>query len=211
MARSRKFLAAGAAGVAALALIGAGASATFTDAASGSQVITAGTMSVYAHSEGGSTSADGRTVTLPAFGPTGSTFQTTNQPVVITNNGNVKVTELKITVGDSNNGAANSAALRNQVNVCMWSDPWIVANGPLTTGEALDPAVKLNKVDLAPGASETMYVDFYAGMDSAKCQTTASSGEITASRWGTYVTPASLTNAAQGGVVMPTVTIHFTG
>jgi predicted ribosomally synthesized peptide with SipW-like signal peptide len=211
MAKSRKFLTVGALGVGAMALIGAGATATFTDAASGSQKITAGTMSLYAHSVGGTTSADGRTVTLPAFGPTGSTFQTTNYPVLITNNGNVKVTELSITLSDANDGAANSVALRNQVNVCMWSDPWIVANGALTTGEALNPAVGLNPVDLAPGETETIYVDFYAGMNATRCGNTTSSGPTTGSLWGSYSTPASLTNAAQGGVVTPTMTLHFTG
>lgn len=212
MAKSRKFLTAGAIGVAAFALIGAGASATFTDAANSAQKITAGTMSLYAHSVGGSTSPDGRTVTLPAFGPTGSTFETTNQPVLITNNGNVTVTELEIRLSDANDGSANAVALRNQVNVCMWSDPWIVANGPLTTGEALSPAVVLNPVDLAPGETETMYVDFYAGKNSARCGgLVSSSGPNTASRWGSYSTPASLTNAAQGGVVTPTMTFNFIG
>lgn len=211
MAKSRKFLTVSALGVAAFALIGAGASATFTDSANGSQQITAGKMSLVAHSVGGTTSSDGKTVTLPAFGPTGSVFETTNNPVLITNTSNITVTELEITLSDANNGAANSLALRSQVNVCMWSDPWIVANGKLTTGEALSPAVGLNKVDLAPGETETLYVDFYAGKDAAKCGTTSSSGPNTASHWGSYSQPASLTNEAQGGVVTPTMTFKFIG
>ena len=46
MAYSRKFLTAGAVGVAALALIGTGAGATFSDAVHANRTITAGSMNI---------------------------------------------------------------------------------------------------------------------------------------------------------------------
>jgi len=212
MARSRKFLTVGALGVASFALIGAGATATFTDSARARQNITAGTMSLLVTSPGGSTSSDGRTVTLPDFGPTGSEFQTHNKLITIRNTGNITATHLEIDFTDSNNGSNASLALRSQTNLCMFSDPWVTANGPLTRGEAREPAsISLNKIDVKPGETTEMYVDFYAGMDSARCDKVASTGPMNDAAWGPYVTPASLTNEAQGGVITPMMTFKFTG
>ena len=66
-----------------------------------------------------------------------------------------------------------------------------------------------------PGETDTYQVEFYAGQDSTGCGTTLSDGSQTRSAWagvsGPYATPASLTSAAQGGIVTPTLTFSFTG
>jgi len=62
----------------------------------------------------------------------------------------------------------------------------------------------------------TFSVDFYAGQNSTHCNQVSSDGTNTKAAWDgyqghAYQTPASLTNAAQGGVITPTLTFSFTG
>jgi hypothetical protein len=222
MRNSRKILTAGAVGVAALALIGTGAGATFTDAVHADRTVTAGTMNVQITNGGGGTvSADGKSVTLPAVGPTGSTFESAHHIVKITNNGNIPVTSDAIQMSESHVGTANNNALFAQTNVCIQSTdysggPWTEGNGPLSAAVALNPTVKQNPVVLQPGHSLTFSVDFYAGQDSSYCNEVWCDGPTTEGIWagylgGPYHTPASLTNAAQGGVITPTLTFSFTG
>jgi hypothetical protein len=221
MARSRKIFTASAVGIAALALIGAGATATFTGSVDATQTITAGTMGLTITNGGGGTvSADGRSVTLPAFGPTGSTFQTPNRILTVTNTGNVTVKAAAFQMTETDAGNANDIALLAQTNVCIRSTdlsggPWTEGNGPLATAVALNPTVVENPVVLVPNQSMTFSVDFYAGQDSV-CHPVSSDGSHTADAWNGYqghgyLTPASLTNAAQGGVITPTLTFSFTG
>ena len=239
MARSRKFLTAGAVGVAALALIGAGASATFTDGVNATQKVTAGTMSLQVTSPGGTTSADGRTVTLPDVGPVNSTFETHNQIITVTNNGNIPVASLAFQMSETHADTNPSLALRDQMNVCIksrdFSGTWVEGNGPLMNGVTLHPSVSQNPIPLAVGESLTYSVDFYAGQDSTtilgdgtgiitphtgsgrgdvQCGNVGSDSPRQSALWnngGAYQTPASLTNAAMGGVVTPTLTFSFTG
>lgn len=222
MARSRTILTAAAVGVAALALIGAGAGATFNDSVSATQTITAGTMNLQiTDGAGGTVSQGGKSVTLPAFGPTGSTFETTHRVITVTNNGDIKATALAFQITESHVGTANNNALLAQTNVCIQSTdpsggPWTEGNGPLTTALALVPTVSENPVVLIPGQSMTFSVDFYAGQDSTQCRPTHSDGSVNGGRWdgylgGGYTTPASLTDAAQGGSITPTLTFSFTG
>jgi len=222
MAYSRKVLTAGAVCVAALALIGTGAGATFSDAVHANRTITAGTMNVQISDGGGGTvSADGKSVTLSPVGPTGSTFESEHQIVTIKNYGNIPVTSDAIQMTESHVGTANNNALLAQTYVCIQSTdysggPWTEGNGPLATAVALTPTVKQNAVVLQPGDTITFSVDFYAGQDSTHCKPIYSDGPHTAATWfqydgGPYHTPASLTDAAQGGVITPTLTFSFTG
>jgi predicted ribosomally synthesized peptide with SipW-like signal peptide len=222
MAYSRKFLTAGAVGVAALALIGTGAGASFTDAVHANRTVTAGTMNVQISDGGGGTvSGDGKSVTLPPVGPTGSTFESTHQIVTIKNYGNIPVTSDAIQMSESHVGTANNNALFAQTNVCIQTSdysggPWTEGNGPLSAAVALTPTVKQNPVVLQPGDTLTLSVDFYAGRDSSHCHPVYSDGSHTEAAWegylgGPYHTPASLTNAAQGGKITPTLTFSFTG
>jgi len=220
MAFSRKVLTAGAFGVAALALIGTGAGATFSDAVHANTTVNAGTMDLQiTNGAGGVVSADGKTVTLPAVGPTGSTFESTHRVITVRNNGDVPVTTDSFQMTESHVGTANNNALLAQTNVCIKStDPsgtWTEGNGPLTTAIALHPTVVENPVVLRPGQAMTFSVDFYAGRDSANCSPVSSDGPSTKKAWdgysGAYHTPASLTDAAQGGSITPTLTFAFTG
>jgi predicted ribosomally synthesized peptide with SipW-like signal peptide len=209
-------------GVAAFALIGVGASATFTDAVNATQKVTAGTMALTITNGGGGTvSSDGKTVTLPDVGPTGSTFESTHRILTVKNTGNVTVKSLAFQMGESHVGTANNNALAAQLNVCIQSTdlsggPWTEGNGPLATAVALHPTVAQNPVTLVPNQKMTFSVDYYAGQDSTKCGPVYSDGTNTKNAWAAYVghgytTPASLTNAAMGGVVTPTLTFSFTG
>jgi len=230
MARSRKFFTAGAVGVAAIALIGAGASATFTAHTTSTQTVTAGRLAVSLSSPDvpGCTDASNSctSLTLPAFGPTASTFETANQTITMTNTGTIPVhfdgndagTEgLGIQMTAAVNSTLASAYLRDQMNVCIQggdaSGSWVEGNGPLTTALALHPSVRENPVELAVGGTATYNVNFYAGKNSV-CGDIISSGTNTTNTWvaqqgHSYLTPASLTNEAMGGVVTPTLTWNF--
>lgn len=219
MALSRKALTVGATGVAALALIGTGAGATFTDSVHETQSIQAGQMNMQIRGPG-ALSEDGKSITLPTFGPTGSTFESDKQVVTVTNNGDIPVTSAAIQMSESHSGSANNNALFAQTNVCIMShDPsgtWTEGNGPLSTAVALTPTVGQNSVVLQPGESITVWVTYYAGKDSDNCSEVSSDGPKTTAAWNGYQghgyqTPASLTNAAQGGRITPTMTFSFTG
>lgn len=221
MTYSRKFLTVGALGVAALALIGAGANATFFDGLEANQTVTAGKMDlVISNGAGGTVSPDGKSVTLPDVGPTGSTFETTHRVITVTNNGDIPVKSLAFQLGGTRGRSQASYILWNQVNVCIMSSDksgtWTQGNGPLTTAVALNPSVVQTPVDLIPGQSMTFSVDFYAGKNSARCAAKYSDEATTYGAWyahdgGDYKTPASLTNDAMGGVVTPKLTFSFTG
>jgi hypothetical protein len=221
MAHSRKALTVGAIGVAALALIGTGAGASFTDAVHDTQNISAGTMNVQIiDGAGGSVSSDYKSVTFN-FGGFGSTFESPLKVVTIKNNGDVPATAKSIQMTESHPGDARNNALLAQTNVCIQSTdasggPWTEGNGPLATAIALNPTVAQNPVVLQPGQTMTFSFTLYAGQDSANCNETSSDGSNTRAAWdgyngGPYHTPASLTNAAQGGTISPTMTFNFTG
>jgi hypothetical protein len=238
MARSRKFLIVGALGVGALALIGAGAGATFNAHTTTSQTITAGTANVVLTATGTDclTVADNcHSITLPAVKAVGSTFLTTNPTVWMHNIGNIPVDYANLQLSETHNADSASVALRNEMNVCIQgTDPmegpgqWhgVEVNGPLMTGVSLGSKMDVQNLHTTLQAGDTapFSVDFYAGMDSA-CGHLTSAGSITAEAWGVvpnpparsgdnttfYKTPASLGDEAQGGVVTPTLTFAVTG
>jgi hypothetical protein len=214
-------------GVLGLAAIGVGAGATFTTDVQASQTITAGTLDVSVSAPG--TSCPDATyhchaLTLADVGPVGSTFETEATPVTMTNTGHIPATfdAIQISETDSNDGP--SAHLRNQMNICIegrdasngTGPNWVEGNGPLTTAIALHPTVVENHVVLAPGQTAKFWMSFYAGKDSSRCGTMTSDGSTTTSNWvgrqgHGYIMPPSLTSAAMGGVVTPTLSYSFTG
>jgi predicted ribosomally synthesized peptide with SipW-like signal peptide len=231
---SRPLVLVAGAAIAGIALIGVGAGATFTDSTTSSQKITAGTMNVVVSAAGatqGSTDcsspdANCTALTLPDVGPVGSTFETTPIRVNITNKGNIPAYyySIKITAPADGDLSAASTALKHEMNICIMAwDPswsaaqsqgtlgWVEGNGPLTTAVGLNPTVRENPVKLNPGASLPYWVSFYAGQDSTYCGNVSSDGPHTAGLWGSYSTPASLNDDAQGGSVTPTLTFNFTG
>jgi hypothetical protein len=122
--------------------------------------------------------------------------------------------------------AASNNALASQINVCVQSthksgSPQTEGNGPLWAAVNLMPTVNQNPVVMShhPGGannSMTFSVDVYAGKDSTRCRPVHSDGLHTNAAWDAivgrgYSTPASLNNAAIGGVVTPKLTFSFTG
>lgn len=224
MRLSRPVVALAGVGLLGLAAIGAGAGATFTTDVQSNQTVTAGTLHVSVTAPGGQCT-DGRpdgchTLKLPAVGPVGSTFETEPTVVTMTNTGNIPAYFSAIQMSESHNLAdAASNAFANQMNVCIkstdTSGTWVEGNGPLSAAVALNPTVQENPVKLDPGQTATYQMNFYAGQDSV-CGAKYSDGPGTTARWtgylgGSYQTPASLNNDAQGGVVTPTLTFSFTG
>jgi hypothetical protein len=151
-------------------------------------------------------------ITLPTVAVLGSSFDTTAIPVTITNTGNIPVAESTIQMTASTNGS-HGDSLRDEMNLCIANvsaTTTVVANGPLSYGLSQNPSVTLSGPTLAPGATYEYSVDFYAGQDSTTCGRTASDNPGTAASWGPYVTPQSLTNAAEGGAVNVTLAWSYT-
>ncbi|HZX98666.1 MAG TPA: hypothetical protein VFE92_04125 [Dermatophilaceae bacterium] len=187
MAFSRKVLIVGALGVAAFSLIGAGASATFTDGAQARQNITAGTMNmtITSTAKGARRSDDSKTLTLKTYGPVGSTFSTGPQTIIVSNNSNIDAKMVKLAV----TAATTNDELRDGIYVKIEAgdDKTLVYNDLLTRLESsLSPLIAGQTIKA--GASTTADVTFYAGG-----------------------TESSLPNGAQAGVVVPTFTVGFTG
>jgi hypothetical protein len=224
MSLSRPFIAALSVGALGIAGIGLGAGATFTDAVNATQVITAGTPGLMiTDGAGGAVSPDGKSVTLPAPAPVGSTFETTHRVITVTNTGNIDLASVVFKMTEAHNDNDASRALLSQMNVCIQSTdtsggPWTEGNGPLVAAVALGVVQNPVTLTAAPGPSHSMTfsVDFYAGQNSTHCNATHSDGKNTRAAWdgylgGAYHTPPSLTSAAIGGVVAPTLTFSFTG
>jgi hypothetical protein len=210
-------------GVAAIALIGAGASAVFTTSTTSSQSITAGTLSVVLYGPSGSSGDGSNTLTLPSVGEVGSTFATTPVEVQIYNNGNITASEISLKVTDTN----NNSTLQSEVYACMvsgWasSTPWVMFNEPLWQIESYGSLplagqgtpVSATGADIAPGASDYYTLQFYAG------PTAATQCGSTVDWWGpapnypagtTNPAAAALGSTAQGGTVIPALTLTYSG
>ena len=227
MAISRKFVTVGALGVSAIALIGAGAGASFTDEVSATQQLTAGTPGLtITGGGGGAVSADGKSVTLPTLDAVNSTFESPHRIITVTNTGDIDLTAVAFQVTETHVGTANNNALAAQLNVCVQSTdasggPWTEGNGPLWAAVSLVPTVNQNPTVMSHDQggvnhSMTFSVDFYAGKDSSQCRPIHSDGTNTRTAWNAivghaYTTPASLNNAAIGGTVTPKLTFSFKG
>ena len=211
-------------GVASIALIGVGAAATFTTSTTSSQSITAGTLSVVLYGPSGSSGDGSNTLTLPSVGEVGSTFATTPVEVQIYNNGNITASEISLKVTDTN----NNSTLQSEVYACMvsgWasSTPWVMFNEPLWQIESYGSLplagqgtpVSATGADIAPGASDYYTLQFYAGPTAAtQC------GSTVDWYWPAPAYPqspayntaaASLTTPAEGGTVIPALTLTYSG
>ncbi len=208
MAKSRKLLTLGAVGVAAIALIGAGASATFTDTTTSNQTVKAGTIDMRLTSPAAG-SQNAKTINLPDVGPTNSTFVSNRDIITMTNHGTVQANAIYLGISSS---PANGAgmALQGQLSVCIFSDPsgtssgGVIFNGLVNTLAAMGGGLGQQiEGPFAPDGTDNYSVEFYAGTNTTKCGN--------ATYGGTYDTPASLTDAAQGGVVGTSVTVKYVG
>ena len=187
MAYSRKVLTVGALGVAAFALIGAGANATFTDGVQAQQVITAGTMNMAITSRAANAwrSPDGKTLTLDPVGPVGSTFTTGPQTIIVSNNSTIDAKMVKLVVTAPTSNAELRDGIYVKIQMAGANNP--VYDGLLTQLQSSASPFVLGQT-IAPGTAMTADITFYAG--------------------GTV---PSLPDGAQGGVVVPTFTVSFTG
>jgi len=191
MAYSRKVLTVGALGVAALALIGTGAGATFHDSAKAQQTITAGNLSVLITSPSGSTSPDGKTVTLNTLTNEPSHFSGPQETITVKNNGAVPATVTGFTAADTYDNAALEGALNIQL---VDSGGHQICNDLISTLKAGTGFIAIpGGTTIATGGSMNVYVTF------------SSSGNSD----GNYGT--GLPQAAQRGSVTPTLTANVTG
>ncbi|HET7658844.1 MAG TPA: hypothetical protein VFK66_00550 [Oryzihumus sp.] len=189
---TRKLAMAGALGLASLGLIGAGAGATFTDAVASTQQITAGRINVQAstNAAGATTSSDGKAITFGAFGPTNSTFSNGAPKVSVTNTGTVQADAIWLRASDTRGADPASDALAGQMCVAIMSpDGGVnkdVYRGTLANFEAHPVQVA---GPLPVGGHDEWTTEFYAGSNGCD----------------------SLTNAAEGGTVTPTITVSYQG
>jgi hypothetical protein len=189
-------------GVAAFSLVGAGVGASFTDAVAATQSVNAGSMNMGIDQAGGA-----KSYTLPATAPEGSTFTTGPQLVTTRNNGNIAANAIQLSASDVNNNATFKGELN--VEIDSWTAPnqggqLVVAyNGPLSGLESNPQALS---GPVAPGQTDPFYVTFYAGQNGANSDGAADVG------YGTNVDNSTvLDSAAQGGTVIPTVTVTYSG
>ena len=198
--KTRTIAVLGGLGVAAIALIGAGASATFTQNTTSSQTITAGTMNVTVSSLSPGTGGNGtQSITLPPSNAYESSSFVESYTVLITNNSNIPVNEIAYTLTDPNalsNGA--SLAFNNEAWACLYSDQYIYFNEPLSTVIGYGETAEIDT--LAGGATDSYTLVVYAG----PTENTGCGGAVTrylASPWtapdGTVV-PAQYYNSSNG-------------
>jgi hypothetical protein len=183
-----------------LAVIGLGAGATFTDATHSVQKIESGTLTMSVTSPDGSTSGDGKTVTFPDASPVGSSFATAPHDITIKNVGSIAASEVFLSASHTTPGGAKDLALLNQMHVCVFSPPsanggpgGVVFDGLLKNLEANGQQVAGH---VPPGETDAYTAEFYAGNVTTKCGVSAA---------------ASLDNAAQGGVVSPSIDLSYEG
>lgn len=179
-------------GVAALALIGTGASATFTDNVRATQSITGGDLEVTLRGPAGtSTSTDVKTVTLADLDPVSSTFTSGPQRVFASNTGNIGAHAVKLSVS----AVGDNRVFYNEVYVKIVK--WSGANGTGTASVAYNNTlsylvahpITMRGPVVAPTGWDQFDVTFYAGREGAP----------------------SLTNPSQEGHVTPTITVDYEG
>ena len=164
MAKSRKFLTAGAVGVAALALIGTGAGAAFNDSVSATQNISTGTLLMAISSTGtggasdGVVSADGKSIVFTA-GNAGSSFSQ-NHNVTVHNIGTLPLLMDGVTLSAD---GTNDISLAQATNLNLDGITFTVAAAQAqafactTAGVIGGPDCVIN-----PGGSYTFAFDFSA-------------------------------------------------
>jgi hypothetical protein len=165
--------------------VGYGASAAFTDAVHGSQTINAGTLNLTVTGPG-STSTDGKTITLSPVGPFGSTFTTGSENVTISNVGTVKATGVSLSAAETHGSNPAGAAFAGELGVTVKVGATTVYDG-LLSGLVGTPQTISGAIN--PNDTVVLHVTFYAG-----------SGSV-----------PSLDDAAQGGSVTPTLTVSYSG
>lgn len=160
-------------------------------------------------------------ITLASLGPTGSSFMTTLTPVTITNNGPATATAVALQL----TGHSNNVTFRGETWVCLFSSAGLFVNEPLTVVEGYGQT-KISNLTLAPQATATYTVVYYAGSsENTGCGSAFTSYHTLSSdgysgHYGagesypagtTNLAAASMTNPAEGGTLLATVTVSYLG
>jgi len=202
MSLSRPLIALVGVGVLGIAAVGVGVGATFTDATHSLQTINTGSIDMTLSSDyaGVTTSADGKTLTLPASGLYGSTFKTALVPITMTNNGTSTAKRTSIDVSTTlKTGSLADGELRDQMYVCIVS-PADNTGKVIYDGLVKNVGLRTLTGGILPKATDTYSAEFYAGQQATAC--TGKDGAVTPVLTG-------LDNKAQGGSVTPSVTVNF--
>ena len=199
----RNIAAAGAMGVAAMGLVGMGAHAVFTQDTTSTQNIYAGSMNVTISSPGASGNGS-QAIQLANFGYTNSSFTTGDQTVTITNQSNIPVTEVVATPGMNFAAGAANAAFAAQTFLCEISSGQVIYNGPASAAPSQSIAGTLGV-----GATDSYSVNYYAGPSTVEGCGALSVGASAVA--GTNPAAAALTDAAQGGVISPSMKVTYNG
>jgi predicted ribosomally synthesized peptide with SipW-like signal peptide len=153
-----------------LGLVGVGAHAVFTQNTTSQQTLTAGTMNVTVHSDSANAVVSGDNTTALTLSPIsaaeGSSFMEAYH-VIMTNNGNIPVTEVSYQLTDTKGSSTASAALEGQLWACLYSGNTptqgeVYFNSPLST--TLTWGAGASKfLTLATGATDDYTLVVYAG------------------------------------------------
>ena len=205
-------------GIAGLSLVGAGVHAAAGP--SQHQLITNQGLSVVL-SANGATGNYTPNISLGSFGPTSSSFMTAPTLITITNNGTMTASEVALRLSDQ----SKNTILEPETWMCLYSDGSIFANEPLTTVKGYGQTA-IGNLTLAPGATNTYTVVYYAGAtENTGCGNAFTgrsatpyngySGQYNSTeRYPTGTTNSaatSLTNPAESGTLTPTVTVSYIG
>ncbi|MHB8891847.1 MAG: hypothetical protein ACYC65_07355 [Candidatus Limnocylindrales bacterium] len=202
----RKFATLGGVSIAGLALIGAGAAATFTQTTQSYQQVQAGTMDVTLSGDGALSNSD-HTLTFAAFGPTNSSFTTGDNLVTIKNSGNITVQEITEQIGATGDGALISQLYACEVSWDSGSGIYrVIYNGPLSGGLGLQAIAG----SLAPGATDTYKINVYAGSTvNTACGAVTGIGAAAPAAPAPNPAAISLDNLAQGLSATVSVTVGY--
>jgi len=179
-------------------------------------------------SASGATGNGTPSLTLHSLGPTGSSFMTAPTAITITNNGNTVATGVALQLTDHN----NNSALKGQIWACLYgtgdilfNNGGITFNEPLTTVEGYGQ-VAIGDLTLAPGATSSYIIVYYAGTDENTGCGNAFTGYHAMASGGysgkysstepyptgtTNSAASSLTNPAEGGSITPNITVSYLG
>jgi hypothetical protein len=210
----------GALGVAAIALIGAGAAAQFQTSTTSSQTITAGTMNVVLTSDCAQSGNGTANLTLANEAPVASSFETSPCVITVNNNGNVPVTYTSIALTAAYDGTTAGAALQNETYACFYGPE--VDSSPDTSiigfNESVDAAIAQGAVGvggtIAAGDTDTYIMVFYAGPTTdTGCGSDIPSYTPTDYPQvpGTNSAAASLNSDSEGGSFTPSLTLTYSG
>ncbi len=173
MAKFRTIAMVGAMSIAGLGLIGVGAHAQFTTNTVSSQVVTSGNLSVVLYATGATNNGTAN-ITLPAVGPTQSSFTTGDQVVTMYNNGNIGASEIQFSLNSTYLGSA----LEQGLYLCVTStglgvpfgEDYQFYNGTLDGAITASP-FGLGGTVIPPGGSDSIDFNIYAGDQTTNCGT----------------------------------------